>query len=116
MSSERTQDPEGRELALPNKVQEILIQNTLGISSFDKGMKNIIINLESATQALNNLLETEIRKARIDENQRWSDGYGQAFLDYPEADHSEDFMAAKRDFEDRIKALQSETTEDKDGI
>lgn len=57
------------------------------------------------------LIQSKI-EARIDENQRWANGYMEAFREYPELDNPEDLMAAKQDFEDRIKELSAQLKEE----
>jgi hypothetical protein len=48
-------------------IDELLINNTLHISTYESNMKNIIIDLDKATQALLALIDSEIVKARIEE-------------------------------------------------
>ena len=43
--------------------------------------------------------------------EEWANGYMEAFREYPELDNPEDLMAAKQDFEDRIKELKSTSKE-----
>lgn len=82
--------------------------------TFDPNIKEMERDLmnayDEATQAL---LDTAVQEARIDENQRWANGYAQVLLDYPDIDEPELFMKAKGDFEDRIKQLKATSKEDK---
>lgn len=63
------------------------------------------LQIETA-QALEFYINNKVKEARIDENQRWANGYAQVLLDYPDIDEPELFMKAKGDFEDRIKELE----------
>jgi len=64
-----------------------------------------------AIQALESYINNKVKEARIDENQRWADGYASALYDHPDIDDPQSLQAAKLDFEDRIKELKPTTKE-----
>jgi hypothetical protein len=59
-------------------------------------------------QDITELIHHRERIARIDENQRWANGYASALHDNPGIDDPQSLQAAKLDFEDRIKQLSKE--------
>lgn len=111
---------------IDTQIEEIkLITSTLMLDV--KGVVNKYNNPEIAPKAMNVELDAAHHKsnqaiktlliqskieARIDENQRWANGYMEAFREYPELDNPEDLMAAKQDFEDRIKELSAQLKEE----
>ena len=58
--------------------------------------------IDTPAQAISQL----ITDARVNENQRWADGYASAIYDHPNIDDPQALQAAKLDFEDRIKKLK----------
>jgi hypothetical protein len=74
------------------------------LSLLDEAYQRGAIDIAIPTATKRLLAEKEL-EARIDENQRWANGYAQAVVDHPGMDDPATMFAAKADFEARIKEL-----------
>ena len=92
-------------------IDQILFDCIVAVGVRENGtvrdLDTLIIDRQKTTQAFESYINNKVKEARIDENQRWANGYAQVLLDYPDIDEPELFMKAKGDFEDRIKELEN---------